>query len=40
MATGINFCQNGRPAKAKVTLVFWTQDLSHNYQVFFLKKGH
>ena len=30
MATGINYCQNGRLAKAKVTFVFWTQDLSHN----------
>ena len=30
MATGINYCQNGRLAKAKVTLVFWTQALSHN----------
>ena len=30
MVTGINYCQNGRLAKAKVTLVFWTQALSHN----------
>ena len=30
MATGINYCQNGLLAKAKVTLVFWTQALSHN----------
>ena len=30
MATGINYCQNGRLAKAKVTLVVWTQALSHN----------
>ena len=30
MAIGINYCQNGRLAKAKVTLVFWTQALSHN----------
>ena len=30
MATGINYCQNGRLAKAKVTLVFWTQALSHD----------
>ena len=30
MAAGINYCQNGRLAKAKVTLVFWTQALSHN----------
>ena len=30
MATGINYCQNGRLAKAKITLVFWTQALSHN----------
>ena len=30
MATGINYCQNGRLAKAKVTLEFWTQALSHN----------
>ena len=29
-AIGINFCQNGRLAKAKFTLVFWTQALSHN----------
>ena len=30
MAIGINYCQNGRLAKAKVTVVFWTQALSHN----------
>ena len=30
MATGINYCQNGRLANAKVTLVFWIQALSHN----------
>ena len=27
MATAINYCQNGLLAKAKVTLVFWTQAL-------------
>ena len=30
MATGNNYCQNGCLEKAKVTLVFWTQALSHN----------
>ena len=40
MATGINYCQNGCLAKAKVTLVFWTQALSHSLQGFSLKKGH
>ena len=30
MATGINYCKNGRLAKAKVTIVFWTQGLRHN----------
>ena len=30
MATGINYFKNGRLPKAKVTLVFWTQALSHN----------
>ena len=30
MAAGINYCQNDRLAKAKVTFVFWTQALSHN----------
>ena len=40
MATGINYCQNGRLAWAKVTLVFWTQALSHRLQDFSLKKGH
>ena len=34
MATGINYCQNGRLAKVKVTLVFWTQALSHSLQGF------
>ena len=29
-ATTINYCQNGCVAKAKVTLVFWTQALSHS----------
>ena len=38
MATGITDCQNGRLAKAKVTLVFWTQALSHSLQGFSLKK--
>ena len=39
MATGINYCQNGRLAKAKVTLVFWTRALSHSLQGFsFLKR--
>ena len=37
MATGINYCQNGRLAKAKVTHVFWIQALSHSLQGFFLK---
>ena len=36
--TGINYCQNGRLAKAKVTLVFWAQALSHSLQGFSLKK--
>ena len=40
MATGINYCQNGRLAKAKVTLVFWTQALSHIICNFLFKKGH
>ena len=40
MATRINYCQNGRLEKAKVTLVFWTQALSHRFARFFsLKKG-
>ena len=34
MATEINYCQNGRLAEAKVTLVFWTQSLSHSLQGF------
>ena len=38
MATGINYCQNGRLSKVKVTLVFWTQALSHSLQGFFFKK--
>ena len=38
MATGINYCQNGRLAKAKVTLVFWTQALSHSLQGFSERK--
>ena len=32
--TEINYCQNGRLAKAKVTLVFWTQVLSHSLPGF------
>ena len=32
MATGINYCQNGRLAKANVTL--WTQALTHSLQGF------
>ena len=38
MATGINYCQNGCLAKDKVTLVFWTQALSHSLQGFSKKK--
>ena len=34
MVTVINYCQNGLLAKAKVTLVFWTQVLSHSLQGF------
>ena len=34
MATGINYCQNGRLAKA----MFWTQALSHCLQGFSIKK--
>ena len=32
MATGINYCQNGR--LARLPLVFWTQALSHSLQCF------
>ena len=35
-ATGINYCENGHLAKAKVTL--WTQALSHSLPRFFKKK--
>ena len=38
MVTGITYCQNGRLSKAKVTLVFWTQALSHSLQRFSIKK--
>ena len=30
IANRINYCKNGRLAMAKVTLVFWTQALSHS----------
>ena len=39
IATRINYCKNGRLEMAKVTLVFWTQALSHSLQGFFIKKG-
>ena len=37
MATGINYCQNGHLVEAKVTLVSWTQALSHSFPGFFLR---
>ena len=39
IANEINYCQNGLLAKAKFTLVFWTQALSHSLHCFY-KKGH
>ena len=39
MATGINYCQNGCLARAKVTLVFWTQALAIIRKIS-KKKGH
>ena len=38
MANGINFCQNALLAKAMVTLVFWTEALSHSVQGLKKKK--
>ena len=39
MATGINYCQNGRLAKAKVTLVFGHRLLAIISKVFLKKKN-
>ena len=37
-ATGINYCQHGRLAKAKVTTCVWTQALSNSLRGFSKKK--
>ena len=40
MATGINYCQHGLLAKAKLPLMFWTQALSHSLRGFSKNKKY